>query len=61
MDEENQPTDVVDDGASDVMAEEDVVHVPVGAEELADSHESASTFLPDVPDWDKPDEDTSAA
>lgn len=57
MDEENRPEDVVGDGASDVMAEEEVVHVPLGAEELADSHESGSTFLPDVPGWDKPDEE----
>jgi hypothetical protein len=41
---------------TDVFAEDDVVHVPAGVEELADSQEHASTFLPDVPNWDEPDQ-----
>jgi hypothetical protein len=49
-----QPTDVVDDGSSDVLAEDEVVHVPPATGELADSTHPGSTFLPDVPDWDEP-------
>lgn len=47
---------VIDHGTSDVLAEEDIVHVPAGAEELAESlQEPPSTFVPDVPHWDEPD------
>ena len=38
---------------SDVLAEDEVVHVPPAAEELAESNDPGSTFLPDVPDWDE--------
>jgi hypothetical protein len=56
MNEPTVPPDVVDDGMSDVMAEGDVVHVPPGAVELAESlEEPASTFAPEVPHWDDPD------
>jgi hypothetical protein len=39
------------------MAEDEVVHVPPAAAELAESleHEHMSTFVADVPDWDEPD------
>jgi hypothetical protein len=49
--------DVVDDGASDVLAEDDVVHVPPAAAEMAESleHHHDATFVADVPDWDEPD------
>jgi hypothetical protein len=47
--------EVIDDGASDVLAEDDVVHVPTGVEELAESTEHVSTFLPEVPDWEEPE------
>jgi hypothetical protein len=48
---------VVDDGASDVLAEDDVVHVPPAAAEMAESleHHHDGTFVTDVPDWDEPD------
>jgi hypothetical protein len=56
MTEEIQPPDVVDDGTTDVLAEDDVVHVPAGAEELAESLEHhGPTFLPEVEEWDQPD------
>jgi hypothetical protein len=56
MIEPTVPPDVIDDGTSDVLAETEVVHVPAGAEELAESlEEPPSTFLPDVPHWDDPD------
>jgi len=57
MTDDTRAPDVVDDGASDVLAEDEVVHVPLGAEELAESAEPGSTFLPDVPDWDEPEEE----
>jgi hypothetical protein len=56
MTEHPDTPDLVDDGASDVLAEDEVVHVPPGTEELAESQEPGSTFLPDVPHWDEPDE-----
>jgi len=38
------------------MAEDEVVHVPPAAAELAESLEhDGSTFVADVPDWDEPD------
>ena len=54
MTDQQPPDDVIDDVSTDVLAEEEVVHVPAGAEELAESQEPGSTFLPDVPDWDEP-------
>jgi len=53
MTDETQPADVVDEGASDVLAEDEVVHVPPATHELADSLEHGSTYLPDVPHWDE--------
>jgi hypothetical protein len=44
------------EGASDVLAEDEVVHVPAATEELAESAAPGSTYLPDVPHWD--DENT---
>ncbi len=56
MTEPAAPPDVIDNGTSDVMAEEEIVHVPHGAEELAESlEEPPSTFLPEVPHWDDSD------
>jgi hypothetical protein len=40
---------------TDVLAEDEVVHVSGGVEELAESQEHPSTFLPDVPNWDEPE------
>ena len=50
MTDDAQPPDVVDDETTDVLAEDEVVHVPPAVEDLADSQEAVSTFLPDVPD-----------
>jgi hypothetical protein len=50
--------DIVDDGASDVMAEDEVVHVAPGGAELAESIEhshEAGGFITDVPAWDEED------
>ena len=57
MTEESVPADVIDDGVSDVLALDDVVHVPPAAAELAESieHNGDSTFITDVADWDEPD------
>jgi len=57
MTDENESPDIVDHGESDVLAEDEVVHVPPATEELAESLEPGSTFLPDVPDWDEPELD----
>ena len=54
MTQDTHPEDMIDDGVSDVLAEDDVVHVPPAAKEMAESLEHPSTFLPDVPDWDAP-------
>ena len=50
--------EIVDDGASDVMAEDDVVHVTAGDAELAESIEhshDAGGFIADVPAWNETD------
>lgn len=50
--------DIVDDGASDVMAEDEVLQVPAGGAELAESLEhrqDAGGFIADVPAWDEQD------
>lgn len=50
--------DIVDDGASDVLAEDEVVHVAPGGAELAESIEhshGAGGFITDVPAWDEED------
>jgi hypothetical protein len=56
MTEQTQATDVVDDGTSDVLAEDEVVHVPPAAAELAESIEHAGEpgFIADIDDWDDP-------
>jgi hypothetical protein len=56
--DERVDADVIDDGQADVLAEDDVVHVPEGAKELAASHEHGSSFLPEVEDWDGPPDDS---
>ncbi|MGE5829115.1 MAG: hypothetical protein ACM30G_12265 [Micromonosporaceae bacterium] len=49
--------DTVADGASDVMAEDESVHVPAAAAELAESieHKGESAFIADISDWDQED------
>ena len=56
MTEQQLPPDVVDDGVSDVLSEDEVVHVPTAAAEFVESIEHhGETFVADVPDWDNPD------
>ena len=57
MTEHFDTPDVVDDGTSDVLAEDDVVHVTPAAAEMAESleHQHDATFVADVPDWDETD------
>jgi hypothetical protein len=55
MTDETRPPDMVDDGASDVLAEDEVVHVPPATEELAEASAPGSTYLPEVPHWDEED------
>jgi hypothetical protein len=53
MTESTQPADVIDDGASDVLAEEEIVHIPPAVAELAESTEHhGETFVTDVPHWE---------
>jgi hypothetical protein len=53
MTETFQPSDVIDDGVSDVLAEDEVVQVPAAVAELVESIEHhGETFVADVPDWD---------
>ena len=58
MTETPEPPDIVDDGASDVMAQDEVVHVPASGAELAESVEhthDAGGFISDVAAWDEQD------
>jgi hypothetical protein len=43
--------------ASDVLPEDEVVHVPPAAAELAESieHNGEPGFIADIPDWDAED------
>ncbi len=54
MTDQPRPTDVVDEGTSDVLAEDEIVRVPPATEELAGSTDPGSTYLPDIPNWDDP-------
>ena len=49
--------DIVDDGTTDVLTIDEVVHVTPAAAELAESieHSGNSGFIADVPDWDAED------
>jgi len=57
MTDHQDPPDVVDHGTSDVLAEDEIVHVSPAAAEQAESngHAHESTFIEDVPDWNEPD------
>jgi hypothetical protein len=46
------PPDVIDDQVSDVLNEDEVVHVPTGVEQLVEANEAHTTFAPDVPHWE---------
>lgn len=53
MTENPNAPDVIDDGVTDVLAEDEVVHVPPAVADLAESLEHhGETFVTDVPDWD---------
>jgi hypothetical protein len=55
------PPDVIDDQVSDVLNEDEVVHVPAAVEQLVESIEHEhTTFAPDVPQWE-PGEPPEAA
>lgn len=45
-------TDETHEDVTDVLAEDEVVHVPTGVEELVESHELTSIYVPEVPDWE---------
>lgn len=57
MTENPQTPDIVDDGATDVLAPDEVVHVPPAGAELAEAAEHAGepVFIADLPDWDAHD------
>ena len=53
MTESPNAPDVVDDVVTDVLAEDEVVHVPPAVADLAESLEHhGETFVADVPEWD---------
>ena len=52
--------DQVDDQVSDVLNEDEVVHVPPAVEQLVESQEMNSTYPPEVPNWE-PGEPPEAA
>jgi hypothetical protein len=56
MTENPSAPDVVDDGVTDVLAENEVVHVPAAVIDLAEGMEHhGDTFVTDVPEWDETD------
>lgn len=57
MTEAPHAPDIIDDGETDVLTVDEVVHVPPAAAELAESieHNGESGFIADVPDWDADD------
>ena len=50
-------SDIIDDGETDVLTVDEVVHVNPAAAELAESieHNGGSGFIAEVPDWDAED------
>ena len=58
MTDNSHAPDIIDDGASDVMAEDEVVHVAPGDAELAEAiqhRHDGSDFIADVPAWNEED------
>ena len=56
------PPDVIDDQVSDVLNEDEVVHVPPAVEYLVESiAQEHTTFAPDVPQWEAGEPPESAA
>jgi hypothetical protein len=53
----NESADRHREGVTDILTDEEVVHVPPAIEDLVDSHEMSSAYVPEVPDWEpKPGE-----
>jgi len=46
------PPDVVDTGVSDVLNEDEVVHVPTGIEQMVEAQEAEIAYAPEVPHWE---------
>ena len=58
MTEPTEAADIVDHGVSDVLNEDEIVHVPEGVVDLAEQSEMhGAAFISDVPNWDAPDGD----
>jgi hypothetical protein len=56
MTENPNAPDIVDDGVTDVLTDEEVVHVNPGVADLVESTEHhGETFVTDVPAWNEPD------
>ena len=56
MTENLHAPDMVADEVTDVLAEDEVVHVPPAVADLAESLEHhGETFVADVPEWDNTD------
>jgi hypothetical protein len=52
MMEDVRPSDQIDDQVTDVLNEDEIVHVPAAVEQLVESiEEPSTTFAPDVPHW----------
>jgi hypothetical protein len=52
MTEAAPPADQIDDQVTDVLNEDEIVHVPAAVEQLVESiEERSTTFAPDVPHW----------
>jgi hypothetical protein len=51
------PADVVDDGVTDILTDEEVVHVQPSNAELAEAteHRGEAGFITDVADWNNED------
>jgi hypothetical protein len=51
------PANVVDDGVTDILTDDEVVHVQASNAELAEAteHRGEGGFITDVADWDNED------
>jgi hypothetical protein len=46
------PPDMVDTGVSDVLNEDEVVHVPHAVEQMVEAQEAEIGYAPEVPHWE---------
>jgi hypothetical protein len=53
-------SDVVDDETSDVLSEDEIVHVPPAVEQLVESRDMHSTYPPEVQNWESGEPPESA-